>query len=150
MPLNGNNSILERMPLPARMQCGAVHTFSPRRCTPNKFSLPCRKHSLMCLHFHSNSRLLSSASTSHVYESVHLPGGLRTSPVAPPPSPTPAPRPASFNRHFLKCQLPTGPKDRQGETEAEEPNHDTKTNNVEPTGWLVTWMWPCLDVHACA
>lgn len=132
-----------------------MRTFSPRCCTPNKFSLPCRKHSLMCLYFHSNSRLLSSASTSHVYESVHLPRGLRTSPVPPPPPPppptpfthTPTLLPASFNRHFLKCQLPTGPKRQAVRNTGSSPTFfqhvnspitTQRTHNREPTGWLVT------------
>lgn len=119
------------MPLPTHNVRPSAH-FHPGAAHQTSSHSPCRKHSLMCLYFHSNSRLLSSASTSHVYESVHLPGGLRTSPVHPPPPPppraphtslalTPTLLPASFNRHFLKCQLPTGPKkDRQWETQAQD------------------------------
>lgn len=136
------------------MQCEAIHTFSPRCCAPNKFSLPCRKHSLMCCYFHSNSRLLSSASTSHVYESVHLPGGLRTSPVPPhrtpprPPLHPPLPQlfflrlstDTSLNVSYLQGQK-TGTVEHRGGSIAfflflsfltrQQPSRDTKANNGE-------------------
>lgn len=88
----------------AHPPCRAIHTFPPQWCTPNNFSLPCRQQLLMCLYFYPDSHLLSSATTSHVYQSVHLPGGYTHL-----LSLSQSSSPLRFSTHFLKGQVPTGP-----------------------------------------
>lgn len=88
----------------AHPPCWTIHTFPPQWCTPNNFSLPCRQQLLMYLYFHPNSHLLSSATTSHVYKSVHLPKGyshLLSSLAFPSLFP--------LTKHFLIGQAPAGP-----------------------------------------
>lgn len=59
----------------AHPPCWSVHSFPPQWCTPNNFFPPCRQQLLMHLYFHPNSHCFSSATTSTLCQSVHLPEG---------------------------------------------------------------------------